>query len=47
MDDASCPTQAFQALGSQEKAGMRDNKILREEMALQDVGEYVCFVVWF
>lgn len=31
--------QAFKALGSQAKASMRANKLLREEMALQEVGE--------
>ena len=31
--------QAFKALGSQAKDGMRTNKLLREELALQEVGE--------
>ena len=35
----SCPkTQAFEALGSEAKAGMWANKTLRDEMALQEVG---------
>lgn len=32
-------TQAFKALRSEAKADMRANKILRDEMALQEVGE--------
>lgn len=36
----SCPnTQAFKALGNEAKAGMLANKNLRDEMALQEVGQ--------
>lgn len=36
---ANRPVQAFEALGSEQKAGMRANKILRDEAALQEAGE--------
>lgn len=35
--------QAFKALGSPAKEGMRANKLLREEMALQEVGGFLWF----